>query len=518
MRILTRGEGRRKSAAAPRPCTACVDSLRGGFDTLIVQRDAASGLDVVKTAVHDAPGKADRRRGLLAQAALVLVLGGVYVWTLLPGPGHTHDTVEQQFAAPLLCVAHSSGSPTYLLIGHAFSRLVPFGTMAYRMNLLSALFGVLACLVVRRLLRRLGAREIVAWATAVAFGLTPTFWRFSVVAEVYSLNLLFVALVSDSLVKWRRTGRDRDLLLSCAWYVLSFGNHLTMITMLPAFVFFVLATRWRVLVDWRLVGAVSGLILLGLLPYAYPIVRSLDPDTPYLAHSVTNLAQLWVYTTGADFRGDMFAFSTPRQLLERVPLFVPFFWNECGPLIPLAALGLLALADRVTVVYLGLVSLGHLVFALGFESGEADNYYIPIYFATAALAGVGLERILSSRVGRRVPAVVCLSLPLALGAYHRAEVERLKGDGRAEPMRQLLLESGDGALIIARYNDYMQLLYYTLVEKRGARGSSWGGTRSRSRMWSRTCGTTDPCIWRRSASGLRRACRSTARDSGSGRS
>ena len=123
-----------------------------------------------------------------------------------------------------------------------------------------------------------------AWAIAVAFGLTPTFWRFSVVAEVYSLNLLFVALVSDSLVKWRQTLRDRDLLLACAWYVASFGNHLTMITLLPAFVFFVVATRWRVLVEWKLVCAVGGLILLGLVPYAYPVVRSLDPDTPYLAH------------------------------------------------------------------------------------------------------------------------------------------------------------------------------------------------------------------------------------------
>ena len=40
-----------------------------------------------------------------------------------------------------------------------------------------------------------------AWATAVAFGLAPTFWRVSVVAEMYSFNLLFVALVSDSLLE-----------------------------------------------------------------------------------------------------------------------------------------------------------------------------------------------------------------------------------------------------------------------------------------------------------------------------
>ncbi len=430
-----------------------------------MQRDAAATADPVKAARHDAPGAADRRRGLLAQAALVLVLGGVYVWSLLPGPGHTHDTVEAQFAAPLLCVAHPSGSPTYLLLGYAFSHLVPFGTPAHRMNLFSAVIGVLACLVLRRLLRRLGARESVAWATAVAFGLTPTFWRFSVVAEVYGLNLLFVALVSDALVKWRGTLRDRDLLLACAWYVLSFGNHLTMITLLPAFVFFVVATRWRVLVDWKLVGAVSGLILLGLLPFAYAIVRSLDPGTPYLCVSVTNLPQLWAYTTGSEFRDLMFAHSAPSQLVARLPLFLPFFWNDCALFIPLAVVGVLALADRVTLLYLGLVSLGEVVFALGFECAERDDYYIPVYFAVAVLAGVGLERLLSSRLGRRVPPVLCLLLPLAVGVHSRAEVERLKRPELAEPMRKLLLASRQGALIIAGYNDYMQLLYYKLAEK-----------------------------------------------------
>jgi hypothetical protein len=412
-----------------------------------------------------------------AQALLVVVLGGVYGATLLPGPGHTHDTVEAQFSAPLLCVAHSSGSPTYHVLGYAFSHLVPLGSPAFRMNLLSALFGILACLVVRRLLRRLGAREMVAWSTAVAFGLTPTFWRFSVVAEVYGLNLLFVALVSDSLVRWRQTLRDRDLLLACAWYVVSFGNHLTMVTMLPAFVFFVLATRWRVLGEWKLVGAVAGLILLGLVPYAYPIVRSLDPGTPYLAQPVRNLAELWAYTTGAEFRGDMIAFATPLQLLARTPIFLSFLWHECGPLIPFAVVGLVALRDRVVTGYLVLLSLGHVVFALGFNSGELDNYFIPVYFATAVLAGVGLERIFSWRVAQRVPAALCLALPLALGPWNRAEVERLKGPEVAEPMRQLILATQEPALIIAGYNEYMSLLYFTLIEHLGHPGVVLGGNR-----------------------------------------
>ncbi len=413
-----------------------------------------------------AAGRAGGARGLFAGAALVLVLGSVYVLSLLPGPGHSHDTAEIQFAAPLLCVTHPTGYPTYLLLAHGFTRIVPIGTAAYRTNLLSAVFSILACLVLRRLLKRLGARELVAWSMAVAFGLTSNFWRFSVVAEVYSLNLLFVALVSDALLRWRKTLHDRHLIVACAWYVASFGNHLTMVTLLPAFALFVLATRWRVVTEWRLVAAVLGLILLGLTPYAYPLLRSVDPDTPYLAHSVTSLAELWRYATGSSFRGEMFAFTASDLLRERVPMFLGSLWSNCAPLLPLAAVGLAALTDRVSAAYLGLAFLGHVVFALGYAIGDVDNYFIPAFFVTAVLAGVGLERILSSRAGRHVPALLCLSLPLALGIFNRAEVERLKRPELAEPMRRLLDATRDGGLIVARYNDYMQLLYFSLVEKR----------------------------------------------------
>lgn len=410
---------------------------------------------------------AARLRGLIATASLVLVLGAAYVHTLLPGPGHSPDTAEVQFSAPLLCVIHPTGYPTYLLLGHAFSRVVPIGTPAYRMNLLSAVFGVLGCLVLRGLLRRLGVRELLAWAIAAAFGLTPTFWRYSVVAEVYSLNLLFVALVSDRLLKWRSSRRDRDFLAACAVYVLSFGHHLTMVTVLPAFAFVVVATRWRVLLEGRMVGAVAGMILLGLVPYAYPVLRSLDPGTPYLAYSVTNLAELWGYATGATFRGEMFAFTIPQLVSERVPMFARFLWHDCAVFIPFAVVGAVALADRVATGYLGLVFLGHVAFALGYAVADVDSYFIPAYFTTAVLAGVGVERILSSRAGRRVPPALVLALPLALGAWHRGEVQRMRGVELAEPMRELLEDTRAGALIIARYNDYMYLLSYTLVERLG---------------------------------------------------
>src|SRR5919198_3552485 len=66
-----------------------------------------------------------------------------------------------------LGVEHPPGYPLFTLIGHLFSQL-PFGPVAYRVHLVSALFGGLSCaaawLCARALMPRLGAY-------LVAFGL-----------------------------------------------------------------------------------------------------------------------------------------------------------------------------------------------------------------------------------------------------------------------------------------------------------------------------------------------------------
>lgn len=403
----------------------------------------------------------------LAPATLAVVLGGVYGLTLLPGAGYSPDTAEMQFSGRLLCVTHPTGYPAYLLLLHAFSRLVPFGSAALAANLFSALCSVLTCLVVRRLLLRLGARDAVATATAIAFGLTPTFWRLSIVAEVYSLHAFFLALVADGLLRWRQTGQRRALIVASGLYVASFGNHLTTVTLLPAFVFLVAATSWRVLFDRKSVVAIAALIALGILPYAYPLWRSLDPATPYLAVQVTNLSELWRYATGASFRGAMFPFSPAQLVTERLPMFARLWWADCGILLALAAVGIGAFRDRVAGVFLGIVFVGHLVFALNYDIPDIDVYFISAYLVTALVAGVGLERLLSLRLARRVPAAACLAIPLSLGALHWSDVEAARGPDKAVPMRELVESVPKGALIIARYNDYMYLLYFTLAEGLG---------------------------------------------------
>ncbi len=78
----------------------------------------------------------------------------VLYWRTLAPDVVGHDAGEFQFVPAIFGIPHGTGYPLYLLVGKAWSWL-PLGSVAWRMNLLSALFGA-------------GAVLLTAWAARVA--------------------------------------------------------------------------------------------------------------------------------------------------------------------------------------------------------------------------------------------------------------------------------------------------------------------------------------------------------------
>ncbi len=395
-------------------------------------------------------------------AAGVLLL--VYLRTLLPGVGFG-DTAKFQFVGWVLGTPHATGYPTYLVLNHLFLKLVPFGSLAWRANLLSAVFAVAAVLVMCRLLVTLGVRSGVAALVALAFGLTPTLWSQAVAAEVYTLNLLFVAGVTLLFIRWRQTGARRFFHAACALYALSFGCHLTMVTLLPAVAVWVWTTERRIFRDVRALGAVLGLIVLGAAQYAYIFWRTHSPDTLYAEMRAGDLAQFWWSVTGAQFKPLMFMF-TPRQLLtERVPLYLVLLGKNLWPLLPLVPVGLLTLwRQRGPWHFLLLGALGNVAYALNYGIWDIFVYFIPSYFFLTVLAGVGLESLLGRwrSAPRWAGVAVALLPPLALGAVNFRRMDLSTKRGAEHLVHATLEAAGTDALIVSQVYDESQALWYAL--------------------------------------------------------
>ena len=134
-------------------------------------------------------------------AAFVFGAALALYWSTL-APGVTGgDSAEFQFLPYILGIAHHTGYPLYTLVGRLWSFL-PVGSVAYGMNLLSAVVGAGAVAATFLLCWWLTRSRLAALAGAAALAASPLFWLWSTIAGVRSGSVLFPALIMGIAVAW----------------------------------------------------------------------------------------------------------------------------------------------------------------------------------------------------------------------------------------------------------------------------------------------------------------------------
>ncbi|HYL87162.1 MAG TPA: DUF2723 domain-containing protein, partial [Burkholderiales bacterium] len=181
-----------------------------------------------------------------------------------------------------LGIEHPPGYPLFTLIGHLFTYL-PFGSVAYRVHLASAMFGALTGGMAWLCARSLIAGRLPAYLAALALGASPVFWSQAVIAEVYTFNTFFFLVLAFMGLRICPPGSPAAGIAQAnrwlAWMAFVFGlslsNHYPlMLLVAPAFVV-LLWPLHRVLL--RRFPLLLALVLLGLAPYAWMVWRSRQP-------------------------------------------------------------------------------------------------------------------------------------------------------------------------------------------------------------------------------------------------
>ena len=132
--------------------------------------------------IRSGPTTICRSAALLVCAATF----GVYVRTMYPGLVAFGDSPKFQFVGHIWGTPHNPGYPLYVVVSHLFG-LIPIGTLAFRANLMSAVFGALAAGLLVPLVRRLSGSMSAGITAAIGFAFGRVFWSQAVVAEVYTL-------------------------------------------------------------------------------------------------------------------------------------------------------------------------------------------------------------------------------------------------------------------------------------------------------------------------------------------
>ena len=172
------------------------------------------------------------RRDVTLALIVVVVTLAFFVITLRPDVGGTEDSPKFQFVGRVLGTSHSPGYPFYSMATYAFGRL-PIGTLAYRINLFSAVCGALACMCIFLTARRLGVTTLLSIAAAFAAATSYPVWSNSVTAEVYTLAAVLSGFAVYWLIAFAQTGAVWRLYAACAMWACGFGNHLTIVGILP---------------------------------------------------------------------------------------------------------------------------------------------------------------------------------------------------------------------------------------------------------------------------------------------
>jgi len=377
-------------------------------------------------------------------------------------------------SAYVLGIPQATGYPTYTLLTHLFTYL-PVGDVAYRVNLASAVFGALAVVAVFFVGLALSSRIVAAAAGALAFGVSGLFWSQAVIAEVYTLNALFVALVVLVLLIWREWRDDKYLLVTAFLVGLSMTHNMSSGLLLPAGLLFVLLVEPRKLVEWRLVLKGGGLFLVGLVPYVLLPVRA-RTDAPLNVGNPSNWERFWDLISGAQYKNNMLVFG-PEELIGRLHMYLDYLFGQLNWVVLLAELVgtvYLLARDRAAFVLLGILYLGWLFYALEFNIEDVYYYFIPTYLVLALFAAAGFgvlsraAEALTARFSAKIRTTVLIMLSLIVLAMPLWGVDETyrSADRSADYEGRRIIEVVDrntepGATIIQLRSP---LYYATLVE------------------------------------------------------
>lgn len=180
---------------------------------------------------------------------LWIIIFSIFTFALTPS---TYVGDSSLFAAASFSLgsAHPPGYPLYILAGK-FMTFLPLGNVAFRVNLVSAIFGVLTSVMVYKTSMELTKNRHASWAASFMCALSPLLFKESLKAEVYTMNS-FLSMVVFYL-GLRMLTRKKELqpgqffsysLLGSFIIGLGMGNHHTIGFMGPIFLL-------PVIMNWR---------------------------------------------------------------------------------------------------------------------------------------------------------------------------------------------------------------------------------------------------------------------------
>jgi len=418
------------------------------------------------------------------QAGIVaLVLFALYAATAVRTVAMEDDGLFV-LSSYFLGIEHPPGYPLFTLMGHVFSYL-PFGSVAYRVHLVSALFGALTGAAAWMCARSLMPGRVPAYVAAFGLGVSPVFWSQAVIAEVYTLNTFFFLVLMflglQACPPSERGAEHSGLRRILPWMALVFGlslsNHYPlMLLVAPAFLILLWPARGEML---KRVGLLAWLVVIGLLPYAWLVYRSWAPLPISFYGPLDTLPEIWYFISRSGYAEiDQ---SVTADWIDRIR----FFQFQAGELLVqfavvgtlLAATGFVVqwrvlgrrVAGFLTVAFV--MSTAVLLLLLGFDYDSMHKhiyhvYPLPAYAVCALWMGLGFAWLADRYSRHRYHTIAGSALLVAvIGVVGGRYILHEDYDWIARYARAILKTLPPNAVVFGRGDpDLAPMAYFQMIE------------------------------------------------------
>ncbi len=283
--------------------------------------------------------------------------------------------------------------------GYLFSKL-PFDSLAYRVNLMSAFFGSLSAVLFYFLVWRVTKHYLTTVLSFAILVVSHSHWWHSTVVECYAINSVILLLVAHCYISFMRKRKLHYIYLAFFLSGLAIFNHVQNGVLLIASAGFTILYYKEItkedgksFLKVTLFSALS--YIFGLIPYIIVFVRDLSVyDWDFLHVLSRSLAD--------DFGGMMFnysLFSIGYQGWQYVKQFPSIF-------LALSAFGIVYTLSvkhehrRFFITLLAFIFLPTLIFFSGFPVWDLYAFMLPAYVITALCGSVCLKVVFNQFVER----------------------------------------------------------------------------------------------------------------------
>ncbi len=366
----------------------------------------------------------------------------LYTLTLAPSVAFT-DSGELAAACATLGVAHPTGYPLFVILGFLWTNLpIPF-SIIFKLNLFGAFCTALASMLFFELTLFLlsviqerqshppketkkkkgkGKSEsplivldreslvLIVLSASLLFAFSRTIWSQATAVEVYSLHLVMLVLSIRLFLRFTlaKEAQLKDALLWAFVLGLGFTNHLTMILLAPAMLYFYFHRFGFTREAFMRILLMSLPFVLGLSLYLYlPIRSSMLPEFNW-GEVHRSFDKFFYHVGGKQYQIHLFNGNWEPQAKMLFSL-LPFELAFVGIVLAIYGAVRLFQVEKPLAWFLVLLVLGSALYAVNYNVHDADSYFLLTFLALILLVSAG---VLFFAQRRKAIALFSLILPL----------------------------------------------------------------------------------------------------------